>query len=77
MLNMPQIASEAFLPTQSRQRQTPCLTIFHPLGLAALLSHLLMKIDQCAKYGKPMSNQKIFMDRTQKHVKNPINMILR
>ena len=36
MLNMPQIAPEAFLPTQSRQ--TPCLTIFHPLGLAALLS---------------------------------------
>ena len=39
MLNMPQIAPEAFLPTQSRQRlgaQTPCLTIFHPLGLAAL-----------------------------------------
>ena len=34
MLNMPQIAPEAFLPTQSRQ--TPCLTIFHPLGLAAL-----------------------------------------
>ena len=38
MLNMPQIAPEAFLPTQSRQ--TPCLTIFHPLGLAALQMQL-------------------------------------
>ena len=36
-----------------------------------------MVIDPYAKYGKPMSNQKIVMGGTQKHVKNPINLTMR
>ena len=36
-----------------------------------------MVIHPCAKYGKPMSNHKKVMGRTQKHVKNPINLTLR
>ena len=41
------------------------------------VSYLLMVIDPCAKYGRPLSNQKIVMSRTQKHVKNPTNLTLR
>ena len=41
------------------------------------VSHLLMVIDPCAKYGKPMSNQKIVLVLTRKHAKNPINLTLR
>ena len=41
------------------------------------LTHILMVINPCAKYGKPMSIQKIVMGREQKHVKNPINLPLR
>ena len=37
------------------------------------VSHLLMVITQCTKYGKPVSNQKIVMGQTEKHVKNSIN----
>ena len=33
--------------------------------------HLLMVVDLCVKYGMPMSNQKIVMGRTQKHVQKP------
>ena len=39
--------------------------------------HLLMVTETCAKYGKPMSNQKIVMGQTRKHVKNPVNLTLR
>ena len=34
-------------------------------------------IDACAKYGKPMANQKIVISWIRKHVKNPINLTLR
>ena len=37
----------------------------------------LMVKHPCARYGKPMSNQKRVMGRTRKHVKNPINLTLR
>ena len=40
-------------------------------------THRLMVIHPCAKYGRPMSNQKKVMGRTRKHVKNPINLTLR
>ena len=40
-------------------------------------THHLMVIHPCAKYGRPMSKQKKVMGRTQKHVKNLINLTLR
>ena len=43
-------------------------------GTWMYMSDLLIVIDPCAKYGKPMFNQKLVMGRTQKHVKNPINL---
>ena len=43
-------------------------------GTWMYVSHLLMVIDPCPKYGKPMSNQNIVIGRTQKHVKKPINL---
>ena len=47
------------------------------LGTWMYVSHLLMVIDPRTKYGKPMSNQKIVMGRTQKNFKNPIDFTLR
>ena len=41
------------------------------------MTHRLMVIHPCAKYGRLMSNQKKVMGRTRKHVKNPINLTLR
>ena len=43
-------------------------------GTWIYVSDLLIVIDPCAKYGKPMLNQKLAMCRTQKHVKNPIDL---
>ena len=40
-------------------------------------THHFMVIHPCAKYGKPMSIQRTVMDRTPKHVKNPINLTSR
>ena len=37
-------------------------------------AHRLMVIHPCAKYGRPMSNQKQVMGRTRKHVKNIMNL---
>ena len=39
--------------------------------------HFLIVKEPCTKYGKPMSNQKIVLDRKQKHVINAINLTLR
>ena len=41
------------------------------------MTHLLVVIDTCAKYGKPMSNQKIVVGQTRKHFKNLVNLTLR
>ena len=40
-------------------------------------THPLMVRDACAKYGKPMSNQKIVKGRTRKHVENPVKLTSR
>ena len=40
-------------------------------------THRLMVIHQCAKYGKPMSNQNIVLGLTRKHVKILMNLTLR
>ena len=40
-------------------------------------THPLIVVDPCAKYGMPMSNQKIVIYQTQKHVKKPVNLTLR
>ena len=40
-------------------------------------THPLIVVDPYAKYGMPMSNQKIVIYRTQKHVKKPVNLTLR
>ena len=50
----------------------------HPIWIMNVRdTHRLMVIHPCAKYGKPMSNQKKVMGRTRKHVKKPINLTLR
>ena len=46
-------------------------------GTWMYVSHLLMVIDLCAKYGRPMSKQHIVISETQKHVKIPIHLTLR
>ena len=47
------------------------------LGKWIYVSHLLMVIDPCAKYGKPLSNKKNSYEPDTEHVKNPINLTLR
>ena len=69
------------LSRDKKSRHRPCkLTLRSKVNVESgswmYATHPLMVIDPCAKYGKSMSHQKIVKDRTQKQVKNPINLTL-
>ena len=73
-------ASKSYMSDTKTRKKTKSLTLMSKVNVKSgswmYTIHPRMMMDACSKYGKSMSNWKIVMGRTWKHVKNPLNLTL-